>query len=102
MYVILPIVNFSGTHILGCWYPVKIETVYHGNVKEIENIGLPNECQEHCASDTNCKGFVHQFSNQTCWLKLDTNTIVGSNADVYVGPKNCSDVKGNNLYSLYF
>ena len=69
-------------------------TVDNGYIKQIENIGRPHECQKECVDDTNCEGFVHQFSNQTCWLKGDTNSIVHSNVHLYVGPKNCSDAKG--------
>ena len=76
-------------------------TVYNGYLKEIGSIGLPNECQKECVDDINCKGFVHQFSNQTCWLKGDTNTIVHSNVSVYVGPKNCLGAKGEYLFHTF-
>ena len=79
-----------------------METVYNGNVQEIENVGLPNECQEHCANDNNCKGFVHQYSNRTCWIMNDTDSIFRSNSRIYIGPKNCSNGKGNNSCYLCF
>ena len=58
---------------------------------EIEDIGMPQQCQMHCNQEPNCKGFAHQFSNQTCWLKQDMNQIVYPRFSPYVGPKQCPD-----------
>ena len=63
----------------------------------MEDIGTPQQCQMQCNQESNCKGFAHLFSNQTCWLKQDINQIVYPHFSPYVGPKQCPD---DNLTAL--
>ena len=60
-------------------------------MKKMEDIGTPQQCQMQCNQESNCKGFAHLFSNQTCWLKQDINQIVYPSFGPYVGPKQCPD-----------
>ena len=77
---------------------------YEGNdVKGIDGVKSRMDCQAHCQTNNNCKGWTWGVTSHHCGLKSSDSkrtTYLG----VISGPKVCQqcDVKGKCLVSINF
>jgi hypothetical protein len=53
----------------------------------INHINHPRKCENHCAVNEKCKGYVFSRNQKKCWLKDNLNGFRAVNNDEKIGIK---------------